>query len=148
MRVQDQALLAVTMWRENRAGGVSGMQSVGNVIMNRVSKRGTDAYSECVRHLQVSSITAKGDPELTLWANNDDPQWQTALALAAQAAVNALEDITDGADLYYAPKAIVTKVKIKLPNGIVVPFPQDWDQSAVIYTGTIQGQIFFRSRTA
>lgn len=102
MTIADQFVLALTCWRENRGGGVPGMQSVANVIMNRAAKRRTDAYTECVRPMQFSSLTAKGDPELTLWPADNDPQWLEAIALAGQATAGTLEDITDGATSYYA----------------------------------------------
>jgi hypothetical protein len=146
MRIQDQFMLALTVWRENRGGGISGMQSVANVIANRAARRNTDAYTECVRPLQFSSITAKGDPELSFWPNDEDPQWQAALGIAGQAAVGALEDITHGATLYYAPLGQAWKARLKLPDGAVVKFPDDWDASAVEYAGTIASQLFFRQR--
>jgi spore germination cell wall hydrolase CwlJ-like protein len=143
MRIQDQVLLALTAWRENRGGGASGMQSVANVIMNRAAARKTDAYTECVRPLQFSSLTAKGDPELTLWPADADAQWAEALALAAEAAAGTLEDITGGATLYYAPASIQTTATIQLPNGSRIPFPEGWNASAVKYACTIQSQAFF-----
>ncbi len=144
MRIEDQFLLALTMWRENRGGGQAGMQSVGNVILNRAAQRKTSAYAECTRPLQFSSITAKGDPELVLWPSENDAQWATALDMAARAAAGALEDITGGADLYYAPRGIVSQRTFKLPNGTSIPFPADWNENAVEYSCTIAGQVFFR----
>jgi hypothetical protein len=120
------------------------MQSILNVLQNRARKRGTSVYLECVRALQFSSMTAKGDPELTLWPADDDPQWQTALGLAAQASAGALPDLTGGATLYYAPKSIQSTAVITLPTGETVPFPQGWNWAAVIYTATIAEQVFFR----
>ena len=107
MTVEDQAFLAITSWKENREAGVPGLQSIINVIMNRAKMRNTSPFTECVRPLQFSSLTAHGDPELTVWPTEghaaDWEAWQQALALAAQAASGVLGDITDGADLYYAP---------------------------------------------
>ncbi len=144
MRIQDQVFLAVTMWKENRGAGVSGMQSVANVLMNRAAKRKTDVYTECVRPLQISSLTAKGDPELTLWPQDSDPAWQNALDLAAHAAAGILVDITNGATLYYAPQSRSWKQRFTLPNGNVIPFPDDWNREAVAYTGEVGSQYFFK----
>ena len=144
MTIQDEVILALTVWRENRGGGLSGMQSVANVIMNRVKMRKSDAYTECVRAEQFSSMTAKGDPELTLWPNDGDLQWQAALNIAAQAAAGALEDITGGADLYYAPAGQQWKQRFTLPNGTQIPFPDHWNEAAVQYTCTVAGQVFFK----
>ena len=146
MTVEDQAILALTVWRECRGGGQTGMQSVANVILNRVARHNTDAYSECVKRLQFSSITAKGDPELILWPDENDPQWKIAESIAAQAASSVLEDITNGSDLYYAPVGQTWKKRFTLPNGTSVVFPDSWNVDAVEYQCTIASQLFFRSK--
>jgi len=143
MRVQDEVMLALTMWRENRGGGVAGMQSVGNVILNRAAKRGTSVWAVCTARLQFSSLTAPGDPELTLWPADSDPSWATALDLASRAAAGVLEDITHGAVLYYAPRAIRTDKTYTLPDGTIVPFPKPWNPVVVEYLCEIAGQLFF-----
>lgn len=143
MRTQDQVILALTIWRENRGGGLSGMQSVASAIMNRVARHKTDPYTECLRPLQFSSMTAKGDPELTLWPNDDDPQWDAALGIAAQAAVGALEDLTNGATVYYNPAGIVSSKTIRLPSGDVVAFPNGWNAARLRYQCTVAKHLFF-----
>lgn len=143
MRVQDQVVLALTMWRENRSGGVAGMQSIANVVTNRVHRRGSDAYAECTRALQFSSITAKGDPQLSLWPSDGDVLWDQALDLAARALAGALEDLTNGATLYYAPGGIRSEKTYTLPDGTIVPFPAPWNPLAVHYLGEIAGHLFF-----
>ena len=147
MTPQDITILALTAWRENRGGQPQpeAMQSVCNVVMNRVAKQGTDAWTECTRHMQFSSITAPGDPELALWPSDSDPQWGTALGLAEAAANGSLVDLTGGADLYYAPTSIKTAASITLPNGTTIPFPQGWNPAAVTYKATIADQVFFKS---
>lgn len=144
MSVADQFLLALTAWRENRGGGVAGMQSVINVICNRALKRGTTPYAECVRRLQFSSITATGDPELTLWPALDDKQFAIAQQLVAAAAAGTLEDITGGAVDYYAPHAIESDKTITLPDGQTFPFPAHWNLSAVTFTREVANQLFFK----
>jgi hypothetical protein len=144
MRIQDQIILALCVWRENRGGGRAGMQSVANVIVNRAARRKSNAYTECVRRLQFSSLTAKGDPELIVWPADDDAQWMMALEIAGEAASGVLVDITGGADLYYAPRSIRSEKVIGLPDGSVIPFPDDWNEKVVTYTGTIETQAFFR----
>lgn len=144
MTISDEFVMALTMWRENRGGGLAGMQSVGNVVMNRAAARGTSPYQECVRPLQFSSLTAKGISELTLWPALTDTTWQMALNLAAMAAAGTLTDITGGAEDYYAPAAISTSATFQLPDGSVVPFPDQWNAQTVEYTATIAGQIFFK----
>jgi hypothetical protein len=144
MTIADQFVLALTAWRENRGGGIAGMQSVINVVCNRSTHRRTDAYTECVRPMQFSSLTAKGDPELTLWPADNDPQWLEAIALAGQAAVGTLEDITDGSNLYFSPVGIGQTTKtFVLPDGTSIPFPMGWNPAAVTYKTKIAGQYFF-----
>ena len=127
MTAQDIVLLSLTMWRENRGGGTQGMQSVGNVIINRMARSGADAYTICTSHAQFSSVSMPG-PESYLWGKDADPQWQEALALAAQAAAGTLEDITQGATSYYASSMAT---------------PPGW-ASFMQHTVTIEGQLFFR----
>ena len=143
MTIQDEVILALTAWRENRGGGTAGMQSVMNVILNRAAKRATDAYTECIRPMQFSSMTAHGDPELTLWPADADPQWQTALQMAQRASTGSLPDLTGGATLYYAPKGIQSSVTFTLPDGSVIPFPSTWNENVCKYTATIADQVFF-----
>jgi spore germination cell wall hydrolase CwlJ-like protein len=147
MTSADLVLLALTCWRENRGGGYVGMQSVANVVMNRVARRGTDAYTECTRPLQFSSITARGDAQLNLWPNEADDQWLQAKSIAGLAAAAALPDLTGGATDYYAPAGLGPQRLGKtftLPNGASVAFPDGWDPDAVAFTGEIAGQLFFR----
>ena len=144
MRIQDQVVLALTIWRENRGHGREGMQSCANVICNRAAKHGTSAYAECVKPLQFSSMTVKDDPELGLWPANDDAMWAIALDLAELAAAGVLEDITHGALLYYAPHAIRTTKTITWLDGKQVPFPATWNPAAVRPLCEIGAQLFFR----
>ena len=144
MRIQDQVLLALTAWRENRGGGRTGMQSVINVVCNRVAKDGTNAYEECVKREQFTSLTGRNDPELGLWPMDNDPQWLQALDLAQMAAAGVLVDITNGALLYYAPRSIVTTKTIPWLDGTQVAFPEGWNAAAVTPLCEICGQLFFR----
>ena len=140
----DIVTLALTIWRENRGGGSEGMGSVANVIQNRAKRRSLSVYEICVQRLQFSSMTAKGDPELILWPEREDASWNVALQIANAAAAGNLEDATGGAVLYYAPRGISSHTTYKLPTGVTVPFPDDWNPKVVTYTATIQNQIFFK----
>lgn len=127
MTIADEFLLALTVWRENRGGGQTGMQSVANVIMNRARVRNQTPYQVCTARLQFSSITAQGDPELILWPSECDPQWAIALSLAGEAYSGNLVDITEGATSYYA-------------TSISAPY---WAAS-MTKTVEIANQVFFR----
>ena len=147
MTIQDEVILALTCWRENRGGKPQpqAMQAVANVVLNRAKTHSTDAWTECTRAEQFSSLTAKGDPELILWPAKNDPEWQMALSLAAEAAGAGLTDLTGGATLYYAPHGQTWAARFTLPNGTVIPFPDHWQESKVVYTATVGAQVFFKS---
>ena len=142
MTVQDQVITALTAWREQRGAGVAGLQSIINVIMNRAARYKDSPYTVCTQHAQFSSISMAG-PESFLWPVEADPQWQIALDLTAKAAARALQDLTGGSTLYYAPASIANPSSIELPNGSTVPFPRGWNASVVKYQTTIGGQLFF-----
>lgn len=131
MTIQDEVVGALCAWRENRGGGVQGMQSVLNVLINRAAHRKTSVYEEAVRKWQFSSMTAPGDANLILYPTAIDPQWAEALALASQASQGLLSDITGGATSYYAPAG--------MPDGKA----PSW-AATMTETATIAGQIFFR----
>ena len=138
----DRGMLAVTIWRENRGGGRTGMQSVVNVILNTCEKRGHSVYAECTAPERYSSVTVHSDPETTLYGAESDASWQLAMSLAGDA--ENLEDITGGATLYYAPAGIAHEKKITLPDGSEEWFPPGWDPARVQFTARIASQIFFR----
>jgi hypothetical protein len=104
------------------------MQSVINVLQNRVKARGTDIYTEATRRKQFSSMTAYGDPNLPLYPAPGDEQWAQALTLMYQAKTGALDDITGGATNYYA---------------LSLGTPPYWAAS-MTKTVIIEGQVFFR----
>ena len=127
MNFGDAFMLALCAWRENRGGGVPGMQSVCNVIVNRVHKNQTTAYLEITKPWQFSSITAKADPELGLYPTLTDPQWIAAQSLAQEALAGTLEDLTGGATFYFAE---------------TIP-PPSW-AAQMTQTVTIANQVFFK----
>lgn len=140
----NQTILALTAWRENRGGGEKGMQSVINVILNRSLRYNTSIYVQCTKPDQFSSITAKHDPELALWPDEDNIDWQIAMNIAEMAVQHLITDITGGATLYYAPKGLKSGKMFRLPNGDQVPFPDDWKFTSVRFTVEIADQLFFR----
>jgi spore germination cell wall hydrolase CwlJ-like protein len=125
---QSTAITALTCWRENRGGGYQGMQSVANAIANRAQTRRLSLYAVCTQPEQFSSLTAKGDPQLATWPEDDDPQWIEALEIAAAADAGELPDIIGGATNYYAAS--------------LDPAP-DWAAS-MTFTVEIAGQMFFK----
>ena len=98
----DYAITALTLWREDRGGSVLGMTAVACVIRNRVHANNSTFYTECVRKLQFSAMTAGGDPELVLFPATADPQWVQAQGIAESFIDGGPEDITSGATHYFA----------------------------------------------
>ena len=128
MTIQDIVFGALCAWRENRGGGIEGMQSVINVLDNRARERSTSIYDEVIRPLQFSSMTSKGDPELILFPSRFDSAWIDAQALMERLDRNDLPDITNGATFYYAKTMLI---------------PPHWAGS-LERCAEIAGQLFFR----
>lgn len=128
MNEVDIAFSALTAWRENRGGGIEGMQSVLNVIWNRTQKRKLSPYEVCVQRLQFSSMTFHNDPQLAVYPSLGDSEFAKALEMARDMCAGKLEDITGGADFYFAKS---------------IPAP-DW-ATAYIQTAEIKDQLFYRS---
>lgn len=102
MNTCDQWAVALCAWKENRHGGIPGMTSVINVIMNRARAKKTTPYAEVFNPLQFSSMSYQHDRQLLVRPDDDDPQWDDAQGLAVKAATGKLADITGGATSYYA----------------------------------------------
>lgn len=93
---------ALCSWKEARGGGVPGMTSVINVLLNRAAKNKRSVYAEVYDPFQFSSMSYAHDPQLLKQPVPSDPQWQIAVTLAISASTGALEDITNGSTHYYA----------------------------------------------
>ena len=155
MTTSEVQLLAKVAWKENRGGGSDGMQSIINVVLNRVKHHlHPNTIEDVITNVimapyQFTSMSVKSDPEYSLdpataKLNIADAQaWQEAQRLAVLAAGGALKDITLGSTLYYAPASIQTHRTITLPTGETIPWPQTWNQASVQYRTTIQHQVFF-----
>jgi spore germination cell wall hydrolase CwlJ-like protein len=96
------AFISLAAWRENRNHGIPGLQSVCNVIINRMAAWQESGYQVVTTHEQFSSMTAPGDPQLGLYPAVADPQWREAQVLAREGLAGTLPDITGGATNYYA----------------------------------------------
>lgn len=101
------AIVAKTLWGEARNQGAIGMQAVGCVIANRVSRGWSGARTAaevCLAPRQFSCWNA-GDPNRLMLDRIDrdpDEAFTQALALAQRVRAGTLEDIVDGATHYYA----------------------------------------------
>lgn len=98
--------LSRTLWGEARGEGPRGMQAVANVILTRAAKPrwwGHDIVSVCLQPYQFSCRLAS-DPNLPklLAVTTVDPSYDLARAIARVAIGAGLQDITNGADSYFA----------------------------------------------
>jgi N-acetylmuramoyl-L-alanine amidase len=136
------AVLARTIYGENRDHGTEGMQSVANVVMNRVASGitwwGHDVLSVCLKPEQFSVwnpltkpalFPPDSDYEATVSASETDPDYVQCLQVARQAIAGTLPDITGGATSY-----------------IDESLPQPWPSwaSASAETTRVGGQVFYK----
>lgn len=95
-----KVLFALLIWREARSEGVKGMTAVGCVVRNRVQARWGSWFKCMTAKNQFTSISVKGDPQLTLWPPPTDSQWAEAMSIASRVYDGLETDVTGGA-LYY-----------------------------------------------
>lgn len=103
----DVDVLARTLFGENRSGGVSGMQSVAWVILNRAQRgrpRFADTISGVCRQAKQFSCWNDGDPNAKLCAavSESDPSYALALYAATSVLAGQVPDMTGGATHYHA----------------------------------------------
>jgi N-acetylmuramoyl-L-alanine amidase len=104
--IDDQDILARTIWGEARGEGATGMHAVANVITNRVNNPkwwGNSFRSVCLYPYQFSCWN-KNDPNRAkiLAVTNYDVNYFDAVNIATAAINGNLSDITNGALNYYA----------------------------------------------
>lgn len=102
-----KVMLALTMWREARGEGHTGMRAVGHVIKNRVDAGQGDWDHVITRKWQFSSLTAAGDSQLIVWPDSPDAQFEDAMLLAESIFTNMDPDITSGALFYFNPNVVL-----------------------------------------
>ena len=93
---------ALCLWREARGEGYEGMRAVCHVIANRSLKRKRSWAEVVYQPWQFSSMTAIGDPQLTLVPVAPDKAFEDAYAIARLVYYGKDEDATNGADHYFA----------------------------------------------
>ena len=109
--LDGEQTLARTIWGENRGGGVPGMQSVCNTILNRVAAKswyGDNVIDVCLKH------NADGVYQFTCWSPKDPNYkklidlgldgrgFESALFIARTGLMGRLLDLTGGATHYHA----------------------------------------------
>ena len=96
-------VLARTIWAEARGEGKTGMESVGNVIRNRVEdQRWPDSYNGVCRQKWQFSCWNPNDPNLSklLAVGLGDRKFLEAYAIASSVIAGHVEDRTFGANHY------------------------------------------------
>jgi hypothetical protein len=104
------------------------MTAVACVIRNRVLRDKSTYFDECTKRWQFSSLTAPGDPELTLFPTDNDVTWEKAQMIAEQCIDWKIKDVTGGAVSYYA---------------LSMSKPPSWAAS-MVHTVDIGGQSYFK----
>lgn len=103
-KFSDTEILAKTCWGENRGGGIDGMTSVLNVIINRSHKPswwGKTAREVCLKPYQFDCWN-ENDPNFQKLLDADDDAYTEALSLAKKAISGELADLTHGSCYYFA----------------------------------------------
>lgn len=130
----DQEIIAKTAWGEARGLGSQGMQATLNTLQNRLSS-GITWWGDTLRTVALHpfqyscwNVNDPNQPKL-LQVTESDPQYASAMQLAASALSGSLVDVTGGADSYYAGS---------------LPKPPKWSAGL---TPTIQigDQLYFRT---
>ena len=107
-------IMARLIWGEAEGEGATGMQAVGNVVMNRVdadSKYGADAQDIIMEQNQFSSISDPKRLEAMMNLSLDNPEYIQALEISKKFLAGELEDITNGATHFYNPKIVDMNTK-------------------------------------
>jgi N-acetylmuramoyl-L-alanine amidase len=137
IRERDIDALARTLWAEARGEGLTGMEAVACVIINRhivsIQENGF-WWSENKDEIPDNTIEAvcrdpwqfscwnKNDPNLPklLSLTPDDKLFAAALKIAEEAVDGNIPDITGGATHYYNPKAVDKRPEWAVGNPICV----------------------------
>ena len=103
-----RVMLALTAWREARGepDPHTSMRAVMHVIANRVRAGQGDWDHVITKKWQFSSMTATGDPELVLWPDSPDTQFEDAMNTAELVLDGTYGDITGGATFYFNPNIV------------------------------------------
>lgn len=93
---------ALCLWREARGEGHDGMRAVCHVIANRALKHRRSWAEIIYAQWQFSSMTAFNDPQLCKVPIAPDVSFEDAYTIADAVYYGKDEDITLGADHYFA----------------------------------------------
>ena len=102
----DTEIMAKTIYGEARGEGISGMEAVANVIMNRVKKPcwwGKTIRDVCLKPMQFSCWNITDPNRFKLSGDlSDDPVFDVCKRIAVRAIRGLLPDKTKGSTHYHA----------------------------------------------
>lgn len=98
-----KSLLAVTIWREARGESVEGMRAVAHVIRNRSKAWNQDWDKIISAKNQFTSMSHVEDSQLTMWPDDDSPQFKAIFEIASRVFEGKDVDLTNGAQYYWNP---------------------------------------------
>jgi spore germination cell wall hydrolase CwlJ-like protein len=124
----DKFSAALCAWREARGNGREGMRAVLHTIANRAAMRHQSWAEVVYAHLQFSSMTYSGDPQLSTIPVAPDPTFVECYDLATLVYSGTDPDLTGGAWIYFAS---------------TMPRPR-W-AVGIIQTLAVGDQLFFKS---
>lgn len=141
---EDLVILALTLYRECRGEPREGQIAVANVIANRAKKNNTSVYDECVKPLQFSSMTSRGDSQLVIWPHLANTAYMQCKNIAFAVVHTGLPDTTNGSTLYFNPKSLYQSKPLLLPTGEKTLMPLKWNAERMAFEARIGNHLFFR----
>lgn len=146
--LSDEEVVGFTIWAEARREPLMGRLAVGCTIRNRVhanrpTKYGSGFRGVCLHPWQYSCWTPKGgadnhnalleEARACALGRKTSPSVKSAFWIAQGVVGGLYDDITNGAEHYYAPKAMV-------PRGAVPA----WAHPPAVLTAVIGNHRFYR----
>lgn len=101
----EAVMLALMVWREARSESFQGKLAVAWTVRNRVEHTkwwGTDIVGVITKKWQYSSMTATGDPQLSMFPKIGDSSFKECMVVACGVINNEFDHPAPGADSYYA----------------------------------------------
>ena len=116
----ETEILAKTLYGEARGEGISGLEAVANVILNRVKHPcwwGKNIREVCLKPMQFSCWNIDDPNRKKLMADlSDDPIFDVCRRIAVRAIRGLLKDTTKGSTHYHALKSHPKWANALVPN--------------------------------
>ena len=116
----DTEIMAKTLYGEARGEGISGLEAVANVIINRVKHPcwwGKNIREVCLKPMQFSCWNIDDPNRKKLMADlSDDPIFDVCRRIAVRAIRGLLKDTTKGSTHYHTLKSYPKWANALVPN--------------------------------